>query len=368
MKFCCYVLSKTEDCVRGKKKQRTREMSSWKFTGSPEAEDTASAANDSGINNAKQTWPEPSPEWSSAIEEWGWMWFAHVYGFASLFALMTMYAFSSLCRFRKTFFAKQKVHLRVMNFALMAAGFGRCLALFWDPYASRESTSVIQNLVLLTSWGIATACMTSAFSIMLLIFLETTKTKLGPPKLRNLPFLVSITTANIVYLILSDLVVWFYPKAKVMIFVCHVTMAIWGLAIFAGYFVAGVRMWRNLKSTLQARSSNNQYSIRDMKKLKRLFIFMSAASIFGVCNFSVSLYVSIGEFGVFTAESYAKSWPWFAIQTTMRTMELLLSALVFLIAVDSPRTCSQNSQSVSRFATARKSTIESPSESQTAAL
>lgn len=343
-------------------------MSSWKFGGRPKAEDTASAANDSGINNHKTTWPEPFPEWSSAIEEWGWMWFVHVYGFGSLFVLMTLYAFYSLYRFRKTFFARQKVHLRVMNFALMAAGFGRCLALFWDPYASRESTSVIQNLVLLTSWGIATACMTSAFSIMLLIFLETTQTKLGPPKLRNLPLLLSITVANIVYLILSDLVVWFYPKAKVMIFVCHVTLAIWGLAIFLGYFVAGVRMWRNLGATLQSSSSNNKYSIRDMKKLRRLFIFMSVASIFGVGNFSMSLYISIGEFGVFTAKRYAKSWPWFTIQTALRTMELLLSALVFLIAVDSPRTCSQDSQSVSRFATARKSTIEQASESQTAAL
>ena len=343
-------------------------MSSWRFTGSPKAEDTASTVNDSSINNAKNTWPEPSPEWSSAIGEWGWIWFAHIYGFGSLFVLMTLYAFASLYRFRKTLFAKQKVHLRVMNFALMTAGFGRCLALFWDPYASRESTSVIQNIVLLTSWGIATACMTSAFSIMLLIFLETTQTKLGPPKLRNLPLLVSITVANIVYLILSDLVVWFYRKAKVMIFVCHVTLAIWGLAIFVGYFVASVRMWRNLGSTLQSRNSNNQYQIRDVKKLKRLFVFMSVASIFGVCNFSVSLYVSIGEFGVFTTNSYAKSWPWFAIQTAMRTMELLLSALVFLIAVESPKTCSKNSQSVSRFATARRSTTQSASESQTAAL
>lgn len=324
-------------------------------------------ANESGPS-AINVWPEPFPEWTEAIKKWEWMWSAHVYGFGSLFALLTLYASSSLYRFRKAIFARQKVHLRVMSFTLMAAGLGRSLVLFWDPYTSSESSSAIQNLVVLTSWGIATACMTSAFSIMLLIFLETTQTKLGPPKLRNLPLLVSITVANIVYLILSDLVVWFYRKAKVMIFVCHVTLAIWGLAIFVGYFVASVRMWRNLGSTLQSCNSNNQYSIRDVKKLKRLFVFMSVASIFGVCNFSVSLYVSIGEFGVFTTNSYAKSWPWFAIQTAMRTMELLLSALVFLIAVESPKPCSKNSQSVSRFATARRSTIQSASESQTAAL
>ncbi|KAJ7334386.1 hypothetical protein OS493_014697 [Desmophyllum pertusum] len=344
---------------------------SWKSTGSPQAEPEhiASVANDSAFNRAKQTWPEPSPEWTAAIEEWGWMWFAHIYGFGSLFALMVLYAFFSLYRFRKTFFAKQKVHVRVMNYVLMTAGFGRSLALFWDPYVSSESSSAIQTLVVLISWGIATACMTSAFSIMLLIFLETTKTKLGPPKLRNLPFLVSVTLVNVVYLTMSDLVVWFYPKAKVMIFICQVIFAIWGIAISVGYFVAGSRMWRNLRATLQAHTSNDQCFLRDLRKLRRLFLFMSVASFFGVCNFTVSLYVSVGEFGVFTGKSYAKSWPWFAIQTTLRIMELLLSALIFLIAVDNPRNCNrQKSTSLSKLTTVRKSTIESANEFQTTAM
>ncbi|XP_020612406.1 proline-rich transmembrane protein 4-like [Orbicella faveolata] len=308
-------------------------------------------ANESGPS-AINVWPEPFPEWTEAIEKWGWMWAAHIYGFGSLFALLTLYAFSSLYRFRKAIFARQKVHLRVMCFTLMAAGFGRSLVLFWDPYTSSESTSAIQNLVVLTSWGIATACMTSAFSIMLLIFLETTKTRLGPPKLRNVPVLVSITFSNIVYLTVSDLIVWFYPKAKVMIFICHVTFAIWGLAISGGCFVAGFKMWRNLRSTLQTHTSMDQCSLRDVKKLKRLFVFMSTASIFGVFIFSVSLYTTIGEFGVFSGKSYAKSWPWFAMQTTMRMMELLLSTLIFLIAVDNPRNCNQTLPSLpSRFTT-----------------
>lgn len=323
-------------------------------------------ANESGPS-AINVWPEPFPEWTEAIEKWGWMWAAHIYGFGSLFVLLTLYAFSSLYRFRKAIFARQKVHLRVMCFTLMAAGFGRSLVLFWDPYTSSESTSAIQNLVVLTSWGIATACMTSAFSIMLLIFLETTKTRLGPPKLRNVPVLVSITFSNIVYLTVSDLIVWFYPKAKVMIFICHVTFAIWGLAISGGCFVAGFKMWRNLRSTLQTHTSMDQCSLRDVKKLKRLFVFMSTASIFGVFIFSVSLYTTIGEFGVFSGKSYAKSWPWFAMQTTMRMMELLLSTLIFLIAVDNPRNCNQTLPSLpSRFTTVQN-TFE-PVECQMEAL
>ena len=315
-------------------------------------------ANESGPS-VINVWPEPFPEWTEAIEKWGWMWPAHIYGFGSLFAFLTLYAFSSLYRFRKAIFARQKVHLRVMCFTLMAAGFWRSLVLFWDPYTSSESTSALQNLVVLTSWGISTACMTSAFSIMLLIFLETTKTRLGSPKLRNVPVLVSITLSNILYLTVSDLVVWFYPKAKVLIFICHVSFAIWGLAISAGCFVAGFKMWRNLRSTPQTQTSVDQCSLRDVKKLKRLFVFMSAASIFGGFIFSVSLYTSIGEFGVFSGESYATSWPWFAMQTAMRMMELLLSTLIFLITVDNPRNCNQTLPSLPSRLTTVQNTFES---------
>lgn len=313
------------------------------------------------VTSEKKVWPEPFPEWSIAIQDWDWMWFAHIYGFGSLFALATLYAFFCFCRFRKIVFAKQRVHFQVMNLGLMVAGLGRSLGLFWDPYFSRRSSSVAQNLVLLISWGVSTACITSAFSIMLLIFLETTKTKLGPPKMRNLPFLVSITLTNIIYMVMSDLVVWFYPEAKLMIFICHIAFAIWGLAISVGYFVAGFRMWRNLKSTLQPRAGDDRRFLRDVTKLKRLFRFMSAASVFGVCNFSVSLYISVGEFGVFAERRYAKHWPWFAIHTTMRMLELLLTFLVFRIAVDNPKDCAQ------RVSTpVRKTTTELTVESQTA--
>ena len=308
--------------------------------------------------SAKNVWPEPFPEWNKAIQDWAWMWFAHIYGFSSLFALITLYAFFCLCRFRKIVFAKQKVHFQVMNLGLMVAGMGRSLGLFWDPYFSRRSSSVAQNLVLLISWGVARACITSAFSIMLLIFLETTKTKLGPPKMRNLSFLVSITLTNVIYMVMSDVVVWHYPEAKLMIFVCHIAFAVWGLAISVGYFIAGLRMWRNLKSTLKPRAGYHHRFLGDVTKLKRLFRFMSAASVFGVCNFSVSLYISVGEFGVYAESRYTKHWPWFAIHTTMRMLELLLTVLVFRIAVDNPKDCSQRvSSSVRKTATAL--TVES---------
>ena len=310
----------------------------------------------------EQVWPEPFPDWPKAIDDWGWMWPAHIFGFGILFALLTLYALYRLYRFYQAAFVRQRIHLLTVNLELFVAGLGRSLGLFWDPYFSTRSSFANQNLILLISWGVATACITSALSIMLLIFLQTTKTKLGSPTLRNLTFLTIMTLSNIIYMIMTNLIVRFYPQTKVLIFTCHITFSLWGLAISVGYLVAGSRMWRNLKPTLQARYAHrhDQCFLRDARRLKRLFFLMGAASVFGVAKFALSLYVSAGEFGVFSDERYAKHWPWFFIQTTFRILELLLSALVFRIGVKGRKDCDQ------RVIFARKTIVEKPVKAETA--
>ena len=188
-----------------------------------------------------------------------------------------------------------------------------------------SDTTDLQLLVCIISWGISTACITSTFSIMLLIFSETTKTSLGPARLKNLPCLVSVTLANIFYLIMSDLVVWFHPRAKLLIFICHVTLAIWGSTVLTGYSVAGIRMWRNLTESSLSEMFFNRTLDRDARR-KRLFVLMCSASWLRVIKFSLSLYTAIGEYGVFAKPwfSYAAdipgTWPPARPGTTLRHM------------------------------------------------
>ena len=288
-------------------------------------------------DSSLRSWAEPSPNWLEAIKEWNWLWKVHVYGFGIISVLIAFFATFYLVISRKTTFTRHRAHLAVMNIALFTAAFLRALILFWDPYASSSDTTDLQLLACIISWGISTACITSSFSIMLLIFLETTKTSLGPARLKNLPCLVSITLANIFYLVMSDLVVWFHSEAKVMIFVCHVIFAIWGLAVSIGYSVAGIRMWRNLKSSLGETFFNRQLD-RDSKRLKRLFVLMCAASWFGVIKFSLSLYTAIGEYGVFADIGYVKSWPWFVVQSSLRALESLICAFIFFIGFNNRKT------------------------------
>lgn len=284
----------------------------------------ASSANNTNASISR-LWPEPSPNWLEAIKEWRWLWQVHIYGFGSLFLVMALYVGFSLIRDRKKALMGHRTHFTAMDIMLQITGLVRSVILYWDPYLSSEVTSDARTLLFIVSWGVASACITSAFTIMLLIFLETTKTSLGPPRLRNLPFLLGITFANILYLLTSDLVVWFHPSAKLMIFTCHVTFAAWGVTASAGYAVAGYRMRRNLMSSLHI-------APHEHKRLTWLFKFVFVSSVFGSCNFCLSIYMASSEYGVLNDMGFVKSWPWFCIQSASRTLELLVCASVLAVA------------------------------------
>lgn len=287
-------------------------------------------SNETSHSKSPNSWVEPSPNWLIAKREWRWLWDAHVYGFGAVFALIA--TFSIICTVfnRKAIFKRRRVHFAVMHSALAVSGFLRSVILFWNPYVSNNNSPDSQVLFCMSAWGIATACFTSSFSIMLLILVETTKATLGPARLKNLPFLITITLVNVLYLLLSDLVVWFHPEARVMIFICHVTFATWGLVVSIGYFVAGARIWRNLKASLGGTFFSRTLH-QESKKLKRLFILMCFASSFGVINFSLSLYTAIGKFGVYSDKRYIGNWHWFIVQSMLRTLESLQCIFTFLI-------------------------------------
>ena len=86
--------------------------------------------------------------------------------------------------------------------------------------------------------------------------------------------------------------------------------------------------------------------LRDFRRLKRLFILMCWASFTGIFKFSLSLYNAIGEYGVFFDIGYVKSWPWFAVHSSLRLLEFLTCFFIFLIALKNGNNNSQTNPEV----------------------
>ena len=293
------------------------------------------------------TWPEPAPNWSEAKKIWKWGWEIHVFGFASLYSsIAALYAIYNIFSQRKFYLKKKKLHALFLNFLLSIFSFIRAMILLWNPYESESSSKILLVLCVILH-GLATACVSSAFSVLLLILLETTKLSLAPSSFQNLRFVIGIWASNVIYVVIFDVTVMHFTSAKTMIFVCQVVFATWGLVISVGYAAATFKIRNNLSSSRKTCKYNTNNS-NESAKLRKLTILMCAASTQGFCLFTLSIYLASSDTrsGVFNNNRYVPIWPWFGIQTFLRFVELTMCVTVFLIALKTGSKGGRNSKNL----------------------
>ena len=284
-----------------------------------------------------RTWAEPAPDWHKVLMLWKEMWLCYTRIFGVLYLFLVLYASTVLWVLRRCF-REKKYRLPSLNIMLVFMGLTRSFVFFLNPYSTVEepSQSLIVFFAILT--GIGGACTTSAVSILLLIVLDSTKTTLGPSQFTRLPVFLGITVTNVTYLIISDLIVWFEPKAKPMIIACQVSFSLWGLFITVGYLAAGARIRRNLSASHRM-SSYNRCFREQSKGLQSLLRLLYACAVVGVLYFVLSIYSATNnDFGVSNGSAYVKrEWDWLGLQTSSRILEISLSVLMLVITTRSLR-------------------------------
>ena len=287
---------------------------------------------------AEPSWPEPGPKWSEAKSTWGLAWPIHVYLLASTWTVGVIYF---LFFFVQSVYRRNDGHKRtpfiMLSFQLLILAFSRCFVLFLNPYGSNSSTQT-QIVTTVTAWSLGTAGLTSAFGVLLLILLDATKLNLAPPKFQNLSVLIIITAANFIFVLVADTIVAFYGSAKILLLLCQVTFGLWGVIVTIGYFITANRTRKNLNATFQGSELNAKAENRNPMKLKWLIIKLYVSSFLGVGIFSISLYAALfGESSVLSTKKYVDSWSWWAFQTTFRILEILMTLLITIVALQTPR-------------------------------
>ena len=274
-------------------------------------------------------WPEPAPNWPRAKLVWQVGWPLHVYSFASLNLVVAVYALYVLLKHRGS---HRKLHAVFINAMLVLFGSLRAVFLISDPYASREHETKAGLIASVVAYGVATALLTSSLTLLLLLLLETTRISLAPSKVQNLRFLLGVTLLNVLYVLVADIIVVNEPQTRVLILICQIGFAIWGIAVSVSFAVVAYRVWRNLSSSREAAHFNQQIA-EETQKTRRLVSLMYLASFCTFAKFVLVIYAAISESMTFKKTGELDSWTWLALQTALRALELISCSFIFVVAL-----------------------------------
>lgn len=265
--------------------------------------------------------PSTSTPYANFLDHWAWKLYS--YFFASLFGLFALIDIIVIVQ-QSTFHSlSRSTHARFSTVQLFLASTLKSACLLWSPtFINSESKEVITGVLLLDC--ISVGLNLSAFSILLLVLLETTQTSLTIPRLQNLGVLIAITGAfSTVMLLLNLMALW--KHSLEWYFASYLYVFVWGILVCVGYTVAGYRMWRNLKSS---RSQGNEIKESRLKRIISLtFIspFITAAilllSVFmAACDYGVLVGLEVSEHSI---------WARFVALVLLRTCELVIMLIIF---------------------------------------
>lgn len=214
----------------------------------------------------------------------------------------------------------QKEYLSItLNVVMCIFGSTRAFVLYFDPYHQGDLINAWKAMLVL--WSVGGPCLTSSDSLVILALLETARISLAPPKLQKFKVIISIIISHFVLVLLTDFVVSDIVEAKAMLVFCQTFFICWGSILGLGYFALAYKLDQKLFA----------HTTKD--KSSTLYIRLIYAS--GISNFFLTglfVYSSAGVFGVYSSVSYVEAWPWWALQTCLRTSEMVSCILVFTVS------------------------------------
>ena len=255
-------------------------------------------------------------------------WDFYAYIFATLFGIFAVSCFAIFVRQYKHPSRSRNVHGRFTTVQLFVAALLKVVALLWRPLLLNEASKKTFTIALLIDCC-SMALILSAFSILLLILLETTKTSLAPPRLQNIWVLLAITAVTTSVILTFNLLV-LYKDRRFWSFLSYLTLSAWGTLICIGYIVAGRRMWRNLQSSREAGKSSGERRLKNITILVLLAPFVTAAML------SLTVCLAAARYGIFKRlELSAKTsnWSRYGIMFLLKCCELAIAVLIFGVVI-----------------------------------
>ena len=249
------------------------------------------------------------------------------YTFVTLFGALAVIIFIAFVQQWVQAVRNGNAHGRFTTVELLLAATLKFLRHLIAPLFLQDAPKEIFMAALFTE-SFSKALMLSAFSILLLILLETTKTSLTAPKLQNIWVLLYITAAYTAILLIFSLLV-FYGFREIWYLLSNTILLILGIAICVGYIVAGYRMWRNLKSSRQLGHVTGEPRLKHI--IRQVYISAFLATLMLILD----LLMAAKIYRLYTRRQVTRVsfWSTYAVMFLEKSVEFAVMSLIFWIVV-----------------------------------
>ncbi|EZA60845.1 hypothetical protein X777_13047 [Ooceraea biroi] len=195
-----------------------------------------------------------APSWSSVQQDLRWMFLLHTYGIACLFFVLGFYTFFSILNLRSLI--SSRPYMSTINIFLCLLGASRAACLFIDPYNLKETMPKIIGSI---TWDIGYPCITSAFCLIQLAFLQLTKLKFGPEKIQKESCLSLIITAHFFFIIASNITLSSH-NCYMARYVVQAIFLVWSILLYLAFLHAAYKvdhLLRTMPSSMLTRDNSN---------------------------------------------------------------------------------------------------------------
>ena len=220
-----------------------------------------------------------------------------------------------------------------INSLLLVFGVSRAVYLMLDPYESRENGVEDPKWLTLLLFGIAYPCLTSAFCLIHLAFLEVTKLRVGPSRIQNVKLLSAVIVIHFIIVLAAESTSSIKPELNALLIVCQSFFILWGLLLSGSFIYSGCKVINHVNKVhdqLDAIEKNERLRSKPKKKscTTKVAKITLATSFLGIAVCGLHFYSMSGVYGMYSKVVHPSPWPWLAFQSSFRLVELAMACTI----------------------------------------
>ena len=281
---------------------------------------------------------EPVPDWNIAKQEWGIALEVHVYLVGGLYLVLAFHSLVCLIRLWQWQNLQSRAYFIWLHIILLVLGTGRALYFFVDGYNFND-TFPTEIAYMMLSVGFP--CLTSAFTLMWLSLLRALQMEAVLPNIQHPASLAVTVVSQILFSVVTDIVVAHVASTRVMLIVCEAVLMGWGVILFVCYLYLTRRLysaaiWRHKQTVRYMEATDSTWSPNKKKASPHLpyvsvIVMMLIAAVTGLLLVCVHTYGLIKVYNLFSLQR-PKPWPWWAFMLSARVLELIMCFLITFMA------------------------------------